>query len=228
MTEVVIGPAPLSRKSLTRKHYIGLTLLGVFLTVAILGVLNGPWVTAELKYRFSHHTRTVNVLAASTAAPGTPSPVVTPKPDPSAPSEIYIPAIDVKAPIVFEPTRVEWKVQLALRNGVVHYGDTAVPGQNGNVAIFGHSSGQAWAPGDYKWIFTLLDKLRPGDQIKISYQGLSYIYEVTDSTVVAPTDLDVIAQTSKPTLTLITCTPVGTSTNRLVVHAKQIEPATNN
>jgi sortase A len=58
----------------------------------------------------------------------------------------------------------------------------------------------------------------------IDYNGNRYIYRVTETKVVPPTDFSVVQQTKVSQLTIITCTPVGTNTNRLVVHAKQIFP----
>lgn len=220
--EWLLSPQPegLKRRSFRRSALLYLS--GPLMVLGILAALNYPWVSAQLGYRLRHYPRTTPVLGVATATAATPAL----KPDPSAPAEITIPAIHITAPIIFdEPSQAEWKIQLALRRGVVHYGDTAVPGQNGNIVIVGHSSGQAWAPGDYKWIFTLLNKLHAGDQIEIAYQGIPHVYEVTGTTIVSPTDLSVTTQTPGPTLTLITCTPVGTSTNRLVVHAKELQPS---
>nr|HMM62465.1 sortase [Candidatus Saccharibacteria bacterium] len=43
--------------------------------------------------------------------------------------------------------------------------------------------------------------------------------------VVKPTDVNkLVYKTDKPMLTLITCTPLGTSTNRLLVTAEQVSP----
>ncbi|HSW66288.1 MAG TPA: class D sortase [Bacillota bacterium] len=206
-----------------RKHILP-PLAGVLVMVGVLGALNGELIAARVHYHFSRRNPAAAVIVAQ-APKATHTPVEI-KADPSAPASIIIPSIDVHAPVVFDETStVEWKVQLALRRGTVHYGDTAVPGKNGNVVIIGHSSGQPWAPGDYKWIFTLLDKVKVGDQIQVNYQGNPYVYQVTDTAVVDPDDMTVLTQTTEPTLSLITCTPVGTSKNRLVVHAKQISPA---
>jgi sortase A len=110
---------------------------------------------------------------------------------------------------------------------VVHYGSTALPGQAGNVALFGHSSNDWWEPGNYKFVFVLLDKLAPGDKVTVDFQSKRYTYEVTSSKVVEPTDVGVLAPTSTPTLTLITCSPPGTSLRRLIVTAKQVDPDPN-
>ncbi len=107
----------------------------------------------------------------------------------------------------------------------MHYAGSVNPGDVGNVVIFGHSSGQSWAPGNYKFVFTLLDKLKVGDVIYVDNLGTRYTYQVRSSQVVTPSDIGVLKSGSDHELTLITCTPVGTSTNRLVIHAEQISPS---
>jgi sortase A len=201
------------------KRHVVPPVLGVIITAAVLFGLNGQWLLAQIKYRLAPPAMTHVSADAKPTSDG----IV--HIDPNAAPQITIPKIGVKAPVIVDtPSYTEWKVQLALRRGPVHYGTTAYPGQVGNDVIIGHSSGQLWAPGDYKFVFTLLDKLVSGDTINIGYQGIEYTYKVTDTEVVKPVDFSVLTQTDFPELTLITCTPVGTSTNRLVVHAKQISP----
>lgn len=49
---------------------------------------------------------------------------------------------------------------------------------------------------------------------------------MTKSEIVEPTDVAALVyETDKPILTLITCTPLGTSRYRLLVIAEQISPA---
>jgi sortase A len=139
-------------------------------------------------------------------------------------NEIIIPKIGVTAPLVFVSTNNELEVLKALREGVVHYYGTALPGENGNSAFFGHSSNDWWEPGNYKFVFVLLEKLSVGDTYEIHYNSRKYVYRVTETKVVNPNDLSVLNQTTKPTSTLITCTPPGTSWRRFVVSAIQIEP----
>jgi LPXTG-site transpeptidase (sortase) family protein len=187
-------------------------LLGFMVFAGVLGLLNHQWVIAQAQYRFYQpNTQATAVIEATS-------------PDKDS-VKLLIPKINVDAPIVYdEPSFADWKVQTALRRGPVHFGTTALPGQAGNMVVVGHSSGVAWAPGDYKFVFTLLDKLTVGDRILLDYKGTRYIYKVSETKVVKPSDLSVVQSTTKPQLTLITCTPVGTSTNRLVVIAKQVSP----
>jgi LPXTG-site transpeptidase (sortase) family protein len=188
-----------------------LTAVGVF--ALILLMFKSPVIWSQVQYSLNKPVASPLVLpVAGSVIPAEPT--------------ITIPKINVHAPVAYEPSVVEANVQKALENGVVHYGNTAYPGQNGNLVIFGHSSNDWWEPGNYKFVFVLLDKLVPGDQFTIDYQSQRYTYEVTGSTVVLPTDVGVLNQTAEPTATLITCTPPGTSLKRLVVSAKQISPAT--
>lgn len=196
-------------------------LAGVFVMLAVVLALNWQLLEAQFRYRYIKPQATITSVkpAAETKVDDTKSP------QPERGPLLTIPAIGTEAPIVFEPSFAEWKVQVALRSGVVHYGTTAMPGENGKVVILGHSSGQAWAPGDYKFVFMMLDKLQKGDVIYVDYNGTRYTYKVTGSVVVNPNDISQIQPTGKPTLSLVTCTPVGTDLNRLIVHAEQISPA---
>jgi LPXTG-site transpeptidase (sortase) family protein len=187
-----------------------LTAAGIFLIVLLM--FKAPIILSQLGYSLG----TSSAPSASTAPAATDT-------VPAA-NTISIPKINVNAPVVYEPSIQEAAVQRALQDGVVHYGNTAMPGQIGNTAIFGHSSNDWWEPGNYKFVFVLLDKLSPGDQITIDYNQHRYVYEVTGSKIVEPTDVGVLNKTAEPTLTLITCTPPGTSLKRLVVTAKQISP----
>ncbi len=141
----------------------------------------------------------------------------------SAPT-LTIPKINVSTPIMFEPSIAEASVQKALESGVVHYGNTANPGENGNAVIFGHSSNDWDKPGNYKFIFVLLEKLAVGDTYTIDYKGIRYEYQIYDRKIILATDVSVVAPTADPTSMLITCWPTGTSQKRLVVHAKQVSP----
>jgi LPXTG-site transpeptidase (sortase) family protein len=145
--------------------------------------------------------------------------------------EIIIPKINVEVPVVYGVNTVnEDDVDQALEQGVVHYADTANPGQNGNLVIVGHSSNNIFNKGKYKFAFVLLSRLEAGDTFYIQKDGKRYTYQVFDKKIVKPNDVSVLGATSKPaTATLITCDPPGTSINRLVVTGQQINPdvATN-
>jgi LPXTG-site transpeptidase (sortase) family protein len=202
------------KATITFRRNILPPILGVLMTLGVLGLLNGQWLVAQYQYRFVDRPSSINLST---------NPATT---DPNAPPRIFIPKINVSAPVITDTkTYDQGPVQLALRRGVVQYGTaSASPGQKGNTVLIGHSSGQLWAPGDYKFVFTMLDKLVNDDRILVDYKGTRYIYRVSESKVVPPTDLSVLRASDTPELTLITCTPVGSSKNRLVITARQISP----
>lgn len=144
---------------------------------------------------------------------------------------LIIPRINQNLPIVKVSSEslikrdwdaLEKDMQEALRDGVVHYPGTSLPGQTGNVVITGHSSYFPWDPGRFKDVFALLHDVVEGDKIVVFYNQDKYLYEVDSIKVVLPENIDVLKQTSDDRLTLITCTPVGTNLKRLIVSAKLI------
>jgi len=140
--------------------------------------------------------------------------------------EVIIPKINVEIPVVYDVNTIDDNtVEKALENGVVHYADTAMPGQNGNLVIVGHSSNNIFNKGKYKFAFVLLSRLENGDTFYLQKDGKRYTYQVYKKVIVSPSDVSVLGDTDKTaTATLITCDPPGTSTNRLVVVGEQISP----
>lgn len=110
-----------------------------------------------------------------------------------------------------------------LKDGVVHYENTSRPGEGGNIFIVGHSSNYSWVNSQYNSVFALLDKLIRGDQVSIYYNSKKYTYEVVDQKVVNAKNVEIIDNTNEEMLTLMTCWPVGTSLNRLVIQAKLLK-----
>ncbi len=146
----------------------------------------------------------------------------------SADPRLVIPKINVDVPVIYNVGYDHDSQMAAMQKGVAHFaipGANSVPGQNGNTVFSGHSSNDLFDPGDYKFIFVQLDKLQTGDTIFVNYQSTRYTYTVTKKQVVKPTDVQsLLGPTDKPYLTLITCTPLGTSLNRLLVFADQVSP----
>ncbi len=140
---------------------------------------------------------------------------------------IIIPKINVEIPVIYTvQTQNEAAIEDGLQLGVVHYSDTAYPGQNGNGVIFGHSAGNIFSPGLYKYAFSLLHYLQVGDTFTINYESKSYTYQIFNKFVVPPSDVSVVNPISghPATFTLITCDPPGLSTNRLIIQADQVNP----
>jgi sortase A len=111
-----------------------------------------------------------------------------------------------------------------LNASLVHYGGTGLPGEYGNAVIFGHSTlPQFYSPTNYRTIFSTVPTLKIGDEILITYDGVSYRYEVFEMTVNDPSDLSALEQKFDDSyITLVTCVPPGTYWKRLHVKAKLV------
>lgn len=145
---------------------------------------------------------------------------------------IIIPRINQNVPVVGVKNenlvardwdKLEADIQKALRNGVIHYPGTALPGEGNNVVVTGHSSYYVWDPGRFKDVFALLHDVRMGDRIVVYFNQKKFVYEVDKIKVVLPKDVDVLGSAPREQLTLITCTPIGTNLKRLIVTAKLVE-----
>lgn len=101
--------------------------------------------------------------------------------------------------------------------GAGHMSSTPMPGEIGNTAIAAHRN---YTFGSY---FSRLDEVTIGDTIVVEYNGSNYIYEAYEILTVLPSDVSVLKQVKDSSLiTLITCTPKGSNTHRLIVHGKLI------
>jgi sortase A len=107
---------------------------------------------------------------------------------------------------------VEGTDETRLQEGPGHYPGTPLPGEAGNAAIAGHRT-------TYLHPFYSLDQLNPGDPIVVTTAQGSFDYQVLRSEVVLPTDVAVVDPTPTPQLTLTTCNPRYSASQRLVVHA---------
>jgi len=112
-----------------------------------------------------------------------------------------------------------------LSKSLVHYLPKSLPGEYGNVAIFGHSTlPQLYNVTDYKTIFTYLPSLEVNDTILVQLGDLEYEYKVTDIFIVMLDKISVLEQKYDASyLTLVTCVPPGTYWKRLVVKAKLVQ-----
>lgn len=99
-----------------------------------------------------------------------------------------------------------------LKKGPGHYPETAMPGEVGNMVISGHRT-------TYGAPFYRLDELKEGDEIVVFDATGPFRYKVTESKVVAPTEIGVLAPSTDARLTLITCNPRFSARQRLVIVA---------
>jgi sortase A len=135
----------------------------------------------------------------------TPLPVPTPGPEQA--TRIQIPAIGVDAPVVEGD---DWE---SLKQGAGHHIASANPGESSNCVISAHND-------IFGEIFRDLPDLDLDDEIFVHTASQVYRYVITQKRIIDPTDVSVMAPTSSPVLTLISCYPYGIDTRRIVVIAE--------
>ena len=133
--------------------------------------------------------------------------IAVPTAGPEQAIRIQIPALNVDAPVVQGDG---WE---QLKKGVGQHIGSADPGQNGNVVLSAHDD-------VYGQLFRYLDRLVPGDRVIIYTQQRQYVYIITGTVIVEPTQVEVMAPTADPTVTLISCYPYLVNKQRIVVFAK--------
>ena len=147
---------------------------------------------------------------------------------PTADPKLIIPKLNVDVPAHFNIANDTATIDNAMNHGVAQFkipGADALPGQVGNLVISGHSAGDIYSNNQYKFIFSGLERLQDNDLIYVNYNSVRYTYKVIKKQTVEPTDVAALVYpTSKPILTLITCTPLGSDRYRLLVTAEQVSP----
>nr|WP_292821514.1 class E sortase [Methanobrevibacter sp.] len=121
---------------------------------------------------------------------------------------------NVESPIIIIPSiGVEEKINnVSLDQGVMHEITSYTP-TIGDTLIFGHRTLQG-SP------FLRLNELHEGDEIILEWPGIGEItYTVVSSTIV-PATYQLDAQEGGTSLYLITCDPIGSTENRLIVEGQ--------
>jgi sortase A len=97
-----------------------------------------------------------------------------------------------------------------LKKGVGQHLGSANPGESGNLVLSAHND-------IFGEIFRHLDRLKPGDEIRIMTNTQEFIYIVTGIRIVVPTEVSVMDPTEEATITLISCYPYLVNTERIVI-----------
>lgn len=130
-------------------------------------------------------------------------------------ARVKIPKIDVDLPIYHGTTNA------VLDIGAGHLEGSHLPvgGVDTRSVITAHR-GLANAT-----MFTHLDRVERGDMVNIEVFGQMLSYQVIDTKVIDPEDTEVLrAEPGMDLISLITCTPLGINTQRIVVTAARVTP----
>lgn len=142
------------------------------------------------------------------------------------PSYIRIPSLGVVAPMTVAAQtnpmeNKDWNViRQALTQGVALSYTTPTFNDAGLAFITGHSSDGY--PHAFASVFAPLGQLNKDETFEIKVDGHVYTYTVVDKDVFAPTDIQRFTQlassdSNKQRVVLVTCWPVLTTRNRLVI-----------
>lgn len=129
-------------------------------------------------------------------------------------NRLVIPSIGVDSKIV------DGQTDDALLYGVWHRPNTGDPVNGGNYVLTGHRF--RFLPPNNTTFYNL-DKLENGDIVIVYYEGKEYDYVVSEEFVVEPEQIEIEKDLGYDVLTLYTCTPLWTSTKRLVIRADPME-----
>ena len=127
---------------------------------------------------------------------------------------IEIPPIDIRLPI-YHGTE-----EAVLQVGIGHLDWTSLPvgGESTHCVVSGHRGLPSAR------LFTDLDKLVVGDLFMIHVLDETLTYEVDQILVVEPQDTEeLLIQEGKDLCTLVTCTPYGINSHRLLIRGHRVE-----
>ena len=99
-----------------------------------------------------------------------------------------------------------------LDKGVGYWPGTAMPGHVGNVVLGGHRVSKQKP-------FRNIDLLVPGDEIYLTTNEGTFVYAVTGTQIIEPTDTWIINQSESAKLTLFACHPPHSTKQRIAVYA---------
>lgn len=127
---------------------------------------------------------------------------------------IVIPAINIKLPIYHGTS------EKILEKGIGHLEGSSLPlgGENTHTVLTGHT-GLSNAK-----LFTDLSEMKEGEFFFLNILGEQLVYQINQIRIVLPTDLEELyIKKGKDYCTLVTCTPYGVNTHRLLVRGERVE-----
>ena len=129
---------------------------------------------------------------------------------------IDIPKINIKLPIYHGTS------EAVLQTSIGHIAETSLPvGGSGSHCVLSGHRGLPSAK-----LFSDLDKVMEGDTFTISVLNETYTYQVDQIRVVEPTDIrELELRPGMDLCTLVTCTPYGINSHRMLVRGRRVENA---
>jgi len=222
-----MNKAKLSRAKRSLVSILSLGSLAIGLGCICLALIKIGLPTAQLAKTYSSSASSLPTLVVNQlglipddAAPietGDPFDIVHPEKNlyPLYPAEgdeigsLSIPALELELPILQGTDEDE------LENGVGHFMQSVLPGEEDNCVLSGHRT----------TVFTTLGEVKIGDQLIVQTSAGTFTYEVSETRIVDKDDKTVIVPTDHAVLTLTTCYPfvyIGSAPDRFIVSANLV------
>lgn len=213
------------------EHFIKNTLffagifLGVFLVTCIILNFLG-FIPNEFEVQTQDNTIATQIeqstfqnlgLTGTSSAEVNSSQIIS-SPKGETPLRIVAPSINLDADVVHPSSDDYTVLDNSLTHGPVYYPGSGLAGE-GNVFIFGHSTGYRIVNNKAYQVFNNIKNLKAGDEIDLFGLKKKYVYKVGDVSLVNATQELVDFSDKKNMLTLSTCNSFGQKTDRYVAEA---------
>lgn len=182
-----------------------------FLTLLVLGAFGfTPWAGSV-------------ALVPGLAGPAeTPGGVAVSQGEGELPLRVEIPGVDIRTTVSNPATIDVAALDAALLSGAVRYPGSGVPGEEGNVLIFGHSSHLPVVQNQAFRAFNDIQNLKSGDPVYVIGKEKIYIYAVERIEEMNTETGEIPLAVEGAKLTLATCNNFGSKEDRFVVTANLV------
>lgn len=200
------APSAFERAYAKKWSFLALFTFVYFLTLVMLSVMG----VSPLSPQFA-------------TTPGVPSGAITePVAEGELPLGIEIPSIGIKASVANPASSDIGTLDKALLGGAVRYPGSGIPGEEGNVLMFGHSSHLPVVHNQAYKAFNDIQNLKEGAPIYVVGETKVYVYAVETVSQANTSTGEIPLAVSGAKLTLATCDNFGSKSDRFIVTAKLV------
>lgn len=140
------------------------------------------------------------------------------RPEHELPNRVTVPSVGIDAEISNPASRQIGILNSYLNQGAVRYPQSGYPG-NGNLFLFGHSTGRQTVWNQAYKTFNNLEDVTEGDEIVVHTDAGDFYYEVHTKELKENSHAYVPLEVDKDMLTISTCDSFGSKEDRIVVRA---------
>jgi LPXTG-site transpeptidase (sortase) family protein len=133
-------------------------------------------------------------------------------------NHLVISTLDIEVPLRTPETSDDALLISELDLGVVHYPNSAKPGEQGKAVILGHSAPEGYPDIKFDRVFSQLGDLKKGDEVNVYYNERLFIYIVDEVKTMTIEEYNqyLLQPTQEYLLIISTCYPPGKNWQRWV------------